>query len=140
LNWLRTDYPLQFDANLPFVLLVANSMSYSHSPPPEVSETNINGTAKKFSLENVLGDHHDDIEHPTIPASDSAATGWDEEQTEKPPLDGYCVECEGLYSLILQRSILTPSYYRSTSCSEMSNLRGHLLRSLLRCSASQRLA
>jgi len=72
-------------------------MSYTHSPPPEVSETNKNGTANKFSLENVLGDHHDDIEHPTISASAGTTTGWDEEQTEKPPLDGYCIECEGRY-------------------------------------------
>ena len=69
------------------------------TPPPDVSEASINGTAKEsFSLENILGDHHDDVEHPTIPVSAGAATGWDEEQTEKPLLDGYCIECEGLHS------------------------------------------
>ena len=78
-------------------------MTYTHSPSPDASETNVNGTADEsakgsFSLENILNGHHDEVEHPTIPASEGAPTGWDEEQTEKPPLNGYCIECEGLYS------------------------------------------
>ena len=78
-------------------------MSSTQSPAPDVSETNINGTANEptkgsFSLVNILGEHHDDVELPSIPAS-AGATGWDEEQTEKPVLDGYCIECEGLHLL-----------------------------------------
>jgi hypothetical protein len=80
-------------------------MSSTQSVPPDVSETSINGTANEstkgsFSLENILGEHHDDVEHPTIPSFAGAATGWDEEQTEKPLLDGYCEECEGLLQIL----------------------------------------
>ncbi|KAI6040452.1 hypothetical protein EDC04DRAFT_2996863 [Pisolithus marmoratus] len=61
--------------------------------PPEVPE----GT--KFSLENILGDHHDAVEHPglkrqELDAPSTAAEGWDEESVNKPTSEGYCVECE----------------------------------------------
>lgn len=47
----------------------------------------------KFSLENILGENHETIEHPS--ANGSPSGGWDEEATEKPVAEGYCVECEG---------------------------------------------
>lgn len=55
-----------------------------------------------FSLENILGDNHDAIEHPTV-TGDVASTpagGWDEEDTERPLIEGYCIECEGVYLTI----------------------------------------
>ena len=77
-------------------------MSLTRSSSPDVSETNVNGADKStkgsFSLESILNGHHDEVEHPTIPTSEDAPTGWDEEQTERPLLNGYCIECEGLYS------------------------------------------
>ncbi len=45
-----------------------------------------------FSLENILGADHESLEHPGINGSPS---GWDEETPEKPPAEGYCIECEG---------------------------------------------
>ncbi|KAK0243099.1 hypothetical protein EDD85DRAFT_813911 [Armillaria nabsnona] len=44
-----------------------------------------------FSLENILGADHESLEHPGINGS---ASGWDEETPEKPPAEGYCIECE----------------------------------------------
>ena len=75
------------------------SMSSNFSPPGLESATNgVNGfTNGTFSLEHILGDNHDAI--ATIPTSEKAATGWDEEETEKPVLEGYCVECEGLFHI-----------------------------------------
>jgi hypothetical protein len=75
----------------------------SSTPPDVESEANVDGTPDgptkgSFSLENILGEDHDDVEHPSIPTSKGTATGWDEEQIENPLLDGYCIECEGLHS------------------------------------------
>lgn len=46
-------------------------------------------TASKFSLENILGDEPDSVEHP------KADDNWDEEIPDKAPVEGYCIECEG---------------------------------------------
>lgn len=53
-----------------------------------------------FSLENILGDNHDTLEHPglkqqELDASTTAAEGWDEESANRPTAEGFCVECEG---------------------------------------------
>ncbi|KAF5363985.1 hypothetical protein D9756_000251 [Leucocoprinus leucothites] len=59
------------------------------------NEGHTNGHAV-FSLENILSDNHDSIEHPTV-NGDGASTpagGWDEEDIERPPVEGYCIECE----------------------------------------------
>ena len=69
----------------------------SGSPPPpglKLDSTEANGS-KSFSLENILGKNHDTVEHPGTEHT-QAATGWDEEETEKPLAEGYCVECEGM--------------------------------------------
>ncbi|KAG6335288.1 hypothetical protein ID866_3792 [Astraeus odoratus] len=62
------------------------------SQQPEVRES------IKFSLENILGDDHDALEHPGLKQqeldSGSTAKGWDEESVNRPTVDGYCVECE----------------------------------------------
>ncbi|KAL4264334.1 Protein of unknown function DUF2009 [Pleurotus pulmonarius] len=48
--------------------------------------------SSKFSLENILGENHETIQHPG--ANGNPLGGWDEEATEKPVAEGYCVECE----------------------------------------------
>lgn len=44
-------------------------------------------TLATFTLENILGENHENIES-------SHAEGWDEETVEKPVLEGFCIECE----------------------------------------------
>ncbi|PPQ63131.1 hypothetical protein CVT24_005771 [Panaeolus cyanescens] len=56
-------------------------------------EETTNSVNAAFNLENILGEHHDIVEHPETEASEPA-TGWDQEDTEKPVAEGYCVECE----------------------------------------------
>lgn len=78
-------------------------MFSTQSPPPELPDTNgitNESTKGSLSLENILGEHHEDVEYPTTPPS-GAAAGWDEEETAKPLLNGYCIECEGLHSLFV---------------------------------------
>ena len=43
-----------------------------------------------FSLENILDNDHDKLEHPDI-----RPEGWDEEDVDREVAHGYCVECEG---------------------------------------------
>ncbi|KAF8897763.1 hypothetical protein BD779DRAFT_1492379 [Infundibulicybe gibba] len=50
--------------------------------------TNTNGA---FSLENILGENHETIEHPGIK---TPPAGWDEDIPEKPVTEGFCIECE----------------------------------------------
>ncbi|KAF9236230.1 hypothetical protein BU15DRAFT_50382 [Melanogaster broomeanus] len=52
-----------------------------------------------FSLENILGDNHEALEHPglkqqELDAPTTAAQGWDEESANRPAAEGFCVECE----------------------------------------------
>ena len=64
----------------------------SHDEP----NTNGESSAHTFSLENILGGDHENIEHPT--ASKEALTpsgGWDEEAGQESVAQGFCVECEG---------------------------------------------
>ena len=53
-------------------------------------ESHSNGTT--FSLENILGNDHDKLEHPDI-----RPEGWDQEEAEREVAHGYCVECEGAW-------------------------------------------
>lgn len=64
-------------------------------PAPETNGTSIPPTNGAFSLENILGENHDIVEHPGADTATSNATGWDEEDIETPLAEGYCVECEG---------------------------------------------
>lgn len=61
-------------------------------PSPESKST----PSGAFSLENILSENHDAVEHPGTTAS-REAVGWDEEDAEVPLADGYCVECEGMH-------------------------------------------
>ena len=54
------------------------------------AESHSNGPT--FSLENILGNDHDKLEHPDI-----RPEGWDEEDVERQVAHGYCVECEGVW-------------------------------------------
>jgi len=58
----------------------------------------------EFSLEHILGDDHDALDHPGLKRQEpnctsTAAEGWDEESINMPPIEGYCIECEGEYSI-----------------------------------------
>jgi hypothetical protein len=88
----------------------AESLAESHSDGPT------------FSLENILGNDHDKLEHP-----DTRPEGWDEEDAEREAAHGYCVECEGAWyrsSLYLAVSIYALEFYRPTSTSALRNMRG----------------
>ena len=73
-------------------------MSEASSPPGLQLSTNgssVNAANGTLSLEHILGENHDAIQHLTTGAA--LATGWDEEDTERPLVEGYCVECEGSF-------------------------------------------
>ena len=69
----------------------------SETCSPHGSESGANGSSictanGAFSLKNILGENHDAVQHL---ATRVAPTGWDEEDIERPLVEGYCVECEG---------------------------------------------
>lgn len=65
------------------------------SPAAEASQAQPTPENAIFSLENILS-NHDDLEHPKYREEDKPTGGWDEDSTEKPAAEGYCIECEGL--------------------------------------------
>ena len=70
-------------------------MSETPLPPGLEPSPETNGAATGvFSLENILGENHDAVEHPGKSSAEEAV-GWDEEDAEVPLADWYCVECEG---------------------------------------------
>ena len=58
-----------------------------------------------FSLENILGADHENVEHPTVPSDSlhASAEGWDEETGQEHTAQGFCVECEGTPCSTTQR-------------------------------------
>ncbi|KAF9226868.1 hypothetical protein BS17DRAFT_776255 [Gyrodon lividus] len=77
-------------------MMVGNAPSDSVSIENDTQPAESSGT---FSLENILGDNHEILEHPglkqqELDASTTAAKGWDEESTNLPAAEGFCVECE----------------------------------------------
>ncbi|TFK66561.1 hypothetical protein BDN72DRAFT_823216 [Pluteus cervinus] len=56
---------------------------------PDDATTSTNGT---LSLEHILGDNHESLEHPGL--NGKPPGGWDEEMPAAPVKDGYCIECE----------------------------------------------
>jgi hypothetical protein len=66
------------------------SLAAMASPGQSGSESHSNGPT--FSLENILGNDHDKLEHPDI-----RPEGWDEEDAEREVAHGYCIECEGAW-------------------------------------------
>ncbi|KZP06726.1 hypothetical protein FIBSPDRAFT_763913 [Athelia psychrophila] len=63
------------------------------SPAAEASQAQPTPENAIFSLENILS-NHDDLEHPKYREEDKPTGGWDEDSTEKPAAEGYCIECE----------------------------------------------
>ncbi|TFK43820.1 hypothetical protein BDQ12DRAFT_196450 [Crucibulum laeve] len=62
--------------------------------PGQDGGTPSNPATGTFSLENILSENHDTIEHPNVDSA-TPAEGWDEEEVaEKPAVEGFCVECE----------------------------------------------
>ncbi|KAH9020777.1 hypothetical protein EDB84DRAFT_1275255 [Lactarius hengduanensis] len=54
-----------------------------------LSGTESHSNGPLYSLENILGDDHEKLEHPDV-----RPEGWDEEGAEREAAHGYCVECE----------------------------------------------
>jgi hypothetical protein len=81
----------------------------------ELSEAESHSNGPTFSLENILGNDHDKLEHPDI-----RPEGWDEEDPEREAAHGYCVECEGAcYRSPPVSSPFTRMLYRPTSASAL---------------------
>ncbi len=63
------------------------------------SSTDVSPTppGRDFSLENILGENPEDVQHPNskLNGTQGEVTGWDEESTERPLAEGFCIECEG---------------------------------------------
>ncbi len=59
---------------------------------PGLSEAESHSNGPTFSLENILSNDHDKLEHPDI-----RPEGWDEEDVEREAAHGYCIECEGAW-------------------------------------------
>jgi hypothetical protein len=85
---------------------------------PELSgTTESQNDGPAFSLENILGNDHDKLEHPDV-----RPEGWDEEDTERDVAHGYCVECEGAWHVLLlvfNLYIFMSRHYRSTCGSSL---------------------
>ncbi|KAF8338546.1 hypothetical protein F5887DRAFT_982716 [Amanita rubescens] len=65
----------------------------------DVSPTKTSPPGRDFSLENILGENPEDVQHPN--GTQGEATGWDEESTERPLAEGFCIECEDQPAQIL---------------------------------------
>ena len=65
----------------------------THGSEPGTNASPISAANGAFSLENILGENHDAVQH--LATSVAPTTGWDEEDTERSVIEGYCVECEG---------------------------------------------
>ena len=67
-----------------------------------LSEPGSHSNGPLYSLENILGNDHEKLEHPDV-----RPEGWDEEGAEREAEHGYCVECEGAcWQIIFLRAIL----------------------------------
>ncbi|KAG9317802.1 hypothetical protein JVU11DRAFT_2025 [Chiua virens] len=76
--------------------MVGNALSNNVTTENDAKPTESGAT---FSLENILSDRHDTLEHPGLKqresdAATTAAEGWDEESADRPTAEGLCVECE----------------------------------------------
>lgn len=66
---------------------------------PVTNDVSMKPANGAFSLANILGENHEEVENSEIDLAASKGTGWDEEDTAAPVAEGYCVECEGgIYS------------------------------------------
>lgn len=78
-------------------IFLASKATMSASPPPvagdDMQTSQITSPKDVFSLENILGQDHESLEHPGL--NGQVGTGWDEEVKETTAAEGYCIECEG---------------------------------------------
>ncbi|EMD40428.1 hypothetical protein CERSUDRAFT_111030 [Gelatoporia subvermispora B] len=58
---------------------------------PSRQDEPVQAKSAGFSLETILGDDHEQIEHPS---AKDAPEGWDEEEHQMHVAQGFCVECE----------------------------------------------
>lgn len=86
--------------NFPAPLRITNlilppgmSETCSHEVEPGTNASSIIAANGAFSLENILGEDHDAVQH--LAARVAPTTRWDEEDIERPLIEGYCIECEG---------------------------------------------
>ena len=68
-------------------------MSETHGLEHGTNASPISAANGAFSLENILGENHDAVQDL---ANKVTPTRWEEEEDiERPVIEGYCVECEG---------------------------------------------
>lgn len=67
---------------------MSESMAAPAAEHPSVPEKPPNGA---FSLENILGEHHENLEHPKF----RKELLEDSEPLENVAAEGFCIECEG---------------------------------------------
>lgn len=90
----------------------------------DVSATETNPPGRDFSLENILGENPEDVQHPNG-TTQGEATGWDEESTERPLAEGFCIECEGEVPQLVQLGkmlILFPDQPAQIFCETCSDV------------------
>ena len=56
----------------------------------------ISATNGAFSLENILGENHDAVQDLATRVAPTTRSN-EEEDIERPVIEGYCVECEGIF-------------------------------------------
>lgn len=84
--------------------------SFMQSASADVSAEQTKPLGRDFSLQNILGENPEDVQHPDTKLNGTQATGWDEESTERPLAEGFCIECEGKHSP--DRLVITLIYSR----------------------------
>ena len=67
----------------------------THGLEPGTNASPISAANGAFSLENILGENHDAVQD--LATRVAPTTRWEEEDIDRPVIDGYCVECEGIF-------------------------------------------
>jgi hypothetical protein len=125
-----------FTALTSLILLSYNTMTEAVDEHPPTSNPIINGNP--FSLENILGENHDALEHPGT--NGVSAAGWDEDTPENAAPEGYCIECEGMQRPAIFFLRYSQNHHHRPACSScLRNVFRHVLRSLLRSSTPKRI-
>ena len=121
--------------NLPGDALAGIS-SFMQSASADIPAEQTKPVGRDFSLQNILGENPEDVQHPDTKLNGAQATGWDEESTERPLAEGFCIECEGKHPHSLLVTMLI--YSRPARTDLVRNLFRRVLRGLLRSSAQKR--
>ncbi|KAG5649776.1 hypothetical protein H0H81_002074 [Sphagnurus paluster] len=67
-------------------------------------DTAVTNSNPAFSLESILSDNHESVEHPGTITDRISPSGWDEEVRLNPVAEGFCVECEDQPAQVLCES------------------------------------